>query len=61
MKTEPSGKVNEFLFMGPKVINLGLEDFAENLKNKDVPVTHVRWQPPAMGDADLLSLLDKLK
>ncbi len=44
-----------------KVINIGLEGFAETLKERKTPVMHVRWQPPAMGDDDLLSLLDKLK
>lgn len=44
-----------------KVINLGLEDFAINLSEKGASVIHVRWQPPAMGNEDLLSLLDKLK
>jgi hypothetical protein len=44
-----------------KVINMGLEGFAETLKERETPVMHVRWQPPAMGDDDLLSLLDKLK
>ena len=44
-----------------KVINMGLEGFAETLKEQDAKVIHVRWQPPAMGNEDLLSLLDKLK
>jgi len=44
-----------------KVINMGLESFAETLKEREAPVMHVRWQPPAMGNEDLLSLLDKLK
>jgi len=44
-----------------KVINMGLESFAETLKERGTSVLHVRWQPPAMGDDDLLSLLDKLK
>lgn len=44
-----------------KVINMGLEDFANNLKAKGVDVRHVLWKPPAMGDEILLSLLDKLK
>jgi len=44
-----------------KVINMGLEGFAETLKERGTQVIHVRWQPPAMGDEDLLSLLDKLK
>lgn len=43
------------------VINMGLEGFAETLKERGTKVIHVRWQPPAMGDEDLLSLLDKLK
>lgn len=44
-----------------QVINLGLEGFAETLKERGTAVMHVRWQPPAMGDENLLSLLDKLK
>ncbi len=44
-----------------KVINIGLEEFAETLKERGTEVMHVRWQPPAMGDDNLLSLLDKLK
>lgn len=44
-----------------KVINLGLKDFADNLKGKGVPVVHVKWSPPAMGDDSLLELLDLLK
>ena len=44
-----------------KVINMGLAGFAETLKERGTPVMHVRWQPPAMGNEDLLSLLDKLK
>lgn len=44
-----------------KVINMGLEGFADTLKDRGVKVLHVRWQPPAQGDDDLLSLLDKLK
>jgi hypothetical protein len=44
-----------------KVINMGLAGFAETLKEQEIPVMHVRWQPPAMGDNDLLSLLNKLK
>jgi len=44
-----------------KVINMGLEGFAETLKERGTQVVHVRWQPPAMGDEELLNLLDKLK
>jgi len=44
-----------------KFINMGLEGFAETLKERGTNVMHVLWQPPAMGNDDLLSLLDKLK
>lgn len=53
--------MKEFFEEDLKVINMGLESFAETLKERETPVMHVRWQPPAMGDDDLLSLLDKLK
>ncbi len=53
--------IQQLFTAGPKVINLGLEGFAESLKLKGAPVVHVLWKPPAMGDENLLRLLDKLK
>ncbi len=43
-----------------KVINVGLEGFAETLQGLGVPVVHVDWRPPAGGDARLAGLLAKL-
>ena len=43
-----------------KVINVGLEGFAETLEGLGVPVVHVDWRPPAGGDARLAGLLAKL-
>ena len=43
-----------------KVINIGLLNFAENLRIKNIPVVHIKWTPPAMGDQSLLDLLEKL-
>ena len=43
-----------------KVINLGLELFAETLEGCGVPVVHVDWQPPAGGDERLAELLGRL-
>ena len=39
-----------------RVINLGLEVFAEQLQAQDVSVLQVDWQPPA-GDAGVAALL----
>jgi FdrA protein len=44
-----------------RVVNVGLESFAETLEGLGVPVLHVQWTPPAGGDperARLLSLLE---
>ncbi len=43
-----------------KVINIGLESFAENLKKEDTSVIQVEWSPPAGGDKEMASILDML-
>jgi hypothetical protein len=46
------------LFAGPvRVVNLGLELFAETLEADGVEVVHVDWRPPAGGDPRLAALL----
>lgn len=42
------------------VINVGLRDFADDLKHAGTPALHVDWSPPAGGDAGLIRLLDEL-
>ena len=42
-------------------INLGLESFTESLKAQDADAVQVDWKPAAGGDADLMSLLEKMK
>jgi len=43
-----------------KVINIGLEGFAMELKQQGVEVVHVDWVPPAGGDPKMADLLSKL-
>ena len=43
-----------------KVINIGLDLFAEALKEQGVEVAQVSWQPPAQGDPELMAILDDL-
>ena len=52
---------NSLLAAPPRVINVGLELFAENLASQGANVVHVRWSPPAGGNARLASLLTKLR
>ena len=44
----------------PRVINVGLERFAEDLAAQNVAVQHVQWSPPAGGNTRLAELLSKL-
>jgi hypothetical protein len=52
---------SDLLGVAPRVINIGLETFAENLASQGVEVAHVRWSPPAGGNSHLASLLEKLQ
>ncbi len=64
-----SGKMSETRFVDPvldlfkgelKVVNLGLESFAENLRAKGAAAVQVRWKPPAGGDTAMIAALDRL-
>jgi FdrA protein len=43
-----------------RVINIGLESFADDLRAEGVAVIQLDWRPPAGGDARLASLLASL-
>lgn len=43
-----------------KVINIGVELFAQALQQQGVKVIQVDWRPPAGGDAELRGMLDKI-
>lgn len=59
--TKPADMPAAMLLTTPvRVINVGLEGFATELRAQGVPVTHVQWQPPAGGDEKLAALLAKL-
>ena len=50
------------ILRGPlRVINLGVEDFADSLGKQGSDVISVDWTPPAGGDPNLAALLDRLK
>lgn len=53
-------KTNDLLNSPIKVINVGLQDFADELSQQGVEVTHVDWSPPAGGNPELADLLSKL-
>ncbi len=52
--------MDQLLSIGPVTVNIGVEDFADTLESQGFPVVHVDWSPPAGGDAEMISLLEKL-
>ncbi len=42
-------------------INVGLESFAESLKEQDAAAIHVDWRPPAGGNQKMAALLERMK
>ncbi|NOY07729.1 MAG: fdrA domain protein [Spirochaetes bacterium] len=57
MNVKPVNKLfNEDLV----VINMGLESFADNLKDQGVKVLQMNWKPPAGGNKKIASLLARL-
>ena len=50
------------LFEGSlSVINLGLPNFFDDLKQQGAACVHVDWTPPAGGDVRLIEILDRLE
>jgi len=43
-----------------RVVNIGLQKFADDLVGQDVEVVQVDWAPPARGNARLTNLLSRL-
>ena len=43
-----------------RVVNIGLQKFADDLVGQDVEVVQVDWTPPARGNIRLAKLLSRL-
>lgn len=52
--------INELFNQELKVINVGLEQFAANLRKQDVSVTSVSWSPNVFANANLRNLLSEI-
>ncbi len=52
--------INKLFKEDLSAVNLGLESFADNLKNEGVKAIQVQWKPPAGGNKEIAGLLDKL-
>ncbi len=43
-----------------KVVNIGLQTFAESLRAQGVTVAQVNWRPPRKLDSEMKNILDDL-
>lgn len=58
MKNDKGGSMSPQLFRTPlQVVNVGIEEFANTLREQSVPVVEVAWQPPASGNMALVEIL----
>ena len=61
MEEDENSKDLASLFNEPlNIISVGLQSFATELEQQQIKVTHLSWQPPANGDAELADLVSKL-
>jgi hypothetical protein len=60
---EPGGGVIELnvLTQPLRVINIGLANFAQDLRAQGVQVIELDWRPPAGGNARLAALLEEME
>jgi hypothetical protein len=54
-----STRIASLLQAPPRVINIGLPVFAEELREAAIPVVHLDWRPP-VADPRIRALLAKL-
>jgi hypothetical protein len=52
--------IDALLRGSPRVVNVGIREFAESLREQQVEVVHVAWTPPPELDPELDALLEKL-
>jgi|TARA_B110000014_G_scaffold96042_1_gene65997 hypothetical protein len=57
---ESETAIDKLLATPVAAINLGVEDFADNLESQGSSVVHVNWTPPAGGDPEIIAILDKI-
>ena len=57
---DPDNSSEPLLEGPPRVINIGLSSFADDLKKQDVEMVNLNWSPPARGNVELANLIAKL-
>src|SRR5699024_6231239 len=61
VEVEVSENMKDLINSEPRIINIGLESFAETLDSFPCEVVQYNWQPIAGGDVELINVLDFLR
>ena len=59
-KPDQSSRGSNLLEAPIRVVNIGLQKFADDLVGQDIAVVQVDWAPPARGNTRLANLLSRL-
>ena len=59
-KVPDNNDIHTLLEGPPRVINIGLSSFADDLNKQDIKMVNIDWSPPARGNVELANLLSKL-
>ena len=59
-KFPDNNDIHHLLDGPPRVINICLSSFADDLKKQDIEMVNLDWSPPARGNVELANLLSKL-
>ena len=59
-KVPDNNDTHALLKVPPRVINIGLSSFANDLKKQDIEMVNLDWSPPARGNIELATLLAQL-
>ncbi|MHA0858189.1 YlbE family protein [Paenibacillus sp. CMAA1364] len=54
-------KINELFTNKLNVINVGIENFKDDMLKQNANATHLEWTPPGRGNTELIAALDKLE
>lgn len=54
------GPIDALLSSGPRVINVGVQEFAESIEAQGAPVIHMAWRPPTGISDELRDILDRV-
>jgi len=56
----PQESLSQLLNSEPRIVNVGLIGFAQDLEKSGARVVHVAWSPPAVTNPRMADLLAKL-